>query len=553
MKRPSSHVILALVCSLLFAGCSNSRSGSTPDDQALEGASAAVAQADRAARATGSPSDGNGLNMTSGDLQQLVTTYASGKAGVLGTIVQIDIPNREPVTAVYGYFDSTRTRPIKLDDKFIIGSITKTFTATLVLQLVETGKVDLNGRLVDYLPPDCAAVLSQVTYGTEITVGHALAHRSGILPLSRLGSFREHVLPDPSREWTLLEIVSRLPSVGEPGFKPGESFEYSNTNYLLLAGLIEHVTGEPYGESLQRRILRKIGLANTFLSEGPFGSNRPDVAHGYEDFGGKLYDGQAFSASWAIGAGGIISDADDLITYMKALTSGTLFQAEETFKRMIHGLEEDGSYGFGIETIKDSPFGPYYGHKGTFGNTSSVLYHFPAHGVTISTCQTFDGSAGRLRTDALMELVMATLLGVDVPRGHWPEDVLDYSELGFTIAEIATVEEYDAQGMVLRAKSDDGKLIKVRLKGKVPRTGRFQYIPSCVSLRYEVGNETRIAPCLAVGMIFKTKEGTEEHWVTSDQELKKITRTSMDENATIIIHTLFEVPEKSGNFEAVFS
>ena len=148
---------------------------------------------------------------------------------------------------------------------------------------------------------------------------------------------------------------------------------------------------------------------------------------------------------------------------------------------------------------------------------------------------------------------MATLLGVDVPRGHWPEDVLDYSELGFTIEEITTVEEYDAQGKVLRAKSDDGRLIKVRLKGKVPRTGRFQYIPSCVSLRYKVGSETGTAPCLAVGMIFKTKEGTEEHWVTSDQELKKITRTSMDQGATIIIHTLFEVPEKSGNIEAVFS
>lgn len=497
------------------------------------------------------------LNMTQGELQKIVNEYASDKKGVLGTIVQIDIPDKKPLKAVYGYFDLTKKRPIRSEDKFIIASITKTFTATLVLQLVEMGKFELDGRLIDYLPPDWAAVLSQVKYGKDITVEHVLCHRSGIYNVLARETFIELVIPDPSRRWASLEIIKMIPEMGEPDFKPGESFKYSNINYLLLAGLIEHVAGKPYIKSLQDNILSRIELENTFHSEGPFGSNRADVAHGYQNIDGKIYDGQEFDSSWAIAAGAMISTTDDLINYMKALTSGRLFKYKKTFNRMIHGMGEKGIYGLGIEAVEESPFGPYYGHRGTFANSSSVIRYFPEHGITICTCQTFDGTSKRLKTDELLQVVMGKLLGIEyiphIPRYEWPKDILDYTKLDFRINKIKTIENYDLIRKVVAAKSENNKLIMVTLKGKTPRNGRFQYSPSRVTLQYKVGNETSTASCIAVGRIYKTNKGTEEIWVSSDEECKRITRTTMDKNDKITIYTLFELPKKSEKIEVLFS
>ena len=150
------------------------------------------------------------LDISQGELQNIVNEYVSDKKGVLGTIVQINIPGKEPLKAVHGYFDLTKKRPIRSEDKFIIGSITKTFTATLVLQLVEMGKVELDGRLIDYLPPDWAAVLSQVKYGEDITVEQTLSHRSGVYNVLSRETFIDRVLPDPSRKWTPLEVVALI-------------------------------------------------------------------------------------------------------------------------------------------------------------------------------------------------------------------------------------------------------------------------------------------------------------------------------------------------------
>ena len=484
-------------------------------------------------------------DMSPPELQAIVNNYMSDKDGVLGAIVQIDIPGKQPLRAVYGFFDSARTRPIEANNKFLIGSITKTFTATLVLQLMEMDKVHLNGRLIDYLPPDWADVLSEVKYGADITVAHALCHRSGIYNVLSRETFIRYVIPDPTREWAPFEIIKMMPEAGEPHFKPGESFKYSNTNYLLLCGLVEHVAQKPYIESLQDNILSKLGLEDTSHSEGPFGSGRADVIHGYEILEGNLHDGQEFDSSWAVGGGAMISTTDDLITFMKALESGRLFQHRETFKQMIRGMGEEGSYGFGIEAVEESQFGPYYGHRGTFANTSSALRYFPKHGITICTCQTFDGSAERLTTDELLQVAMGELMGIKyVPRVGWAKDILDYTELDFSMEQVKPVEKYDVKRKVFRAHGETSKLVLLKLTGKTPREGRFQYSPSRVTLQYKMGAETLTTSCLALGMIFRTNEGAEEVWVTSAEESKRISRTAMNRDDHITIYTLFELPKE---------
>jgi|GEM_PF-6326369 len=495
------------------------------------------------------------LDMSQGELQDIVNEYVSDKEGVLGTIVQIDISGKESLQAALGYFDLSRKRLVAPKDRFIIGSITKTFTATLVLQLVEEGAVEIDGRIIDYFPLDWAEVFSNVKYGDEITVGHLLGHRSGIYNAMTYESFVERVTPDPSRRWSPLEIVRMIPE-GEPDFRPGESFKYSNQNYLLLSGLIEHVTGKPYITTLQDKILSAIGLECTFHSEGPFGSSREDVAHGYQSIDGKIYDGQDFDSGWAIASGAMISTTDDLIEFLKALASGRLFKHEETYQQMLQGAEDSRHYGLGIES-EESKFGSYVGHIGTFANTSTALRYYPEHGIYICTCLTFDGATRRLKTDELLQVIMSKLLDIEYTPRVWPEDVISYTELDLKIDKIRAIEKYDLKrdaacgydNKVFTARSENDKLIMVTVIGRTPRSGKLQYSPSCVTLKYKVGNESSTTPCLAVGRIFKTINGTEEHWVTSEEEFEKITRTTTDEDEMLTIYTLFELPKEARDIE----
>ena len=119
----------------------------------------------------------------------------------MGTIVHVDIRGQESCRAANGFFDISKKTLIKSTDKFMIGSITKVFTAALVHQLLESGKVKLDSSLIDYLSPDWAAILEKVKYGREITVEHALSHRSGIFYVLSFSIFSQYVIPDPSRRW----------------------------------------------------------------------------------------------------------------------------------------------------------------------------------------------------------------------------------------------------------------------------------------------------------------------------------------------------------------
>jgi len=143
------------------------------------------------------------------------------------------------------------------------------------------------------------------------------------------------VIPDPSRKWTPLEAIAKVPELGEPYFRPGKAYRYSNANFLLLGALVQDVMGKTYNEAIEENIVSKIGLDNTFLFGDPSCSYNNEIIHGYFTVNTKLYDGQEFDLSFATGAGGIISTTDDLIKYIRALTSGRLFKNKTTFGQMI--------------------------------------------------------------------------------------------------------------------------------------------------------------------------------------------------------------------------
>jgi D-alanyl-D-alanine carboxypeptidase len=225
-----------------------------------------------------------------------------------------------------------RTAPPPTDGRFRIGSNTKTFVATVVLQLVAEGKVGLDAPAAGYLP--------QFKLDPRITVRMLLQHTSGLFDFT--GEYNNDGTVTPGIVWSGKEWVDHrfrtyrpaelvLLALAEPArFAPGTDWRYSNTNYVLASLLIEQVTGHSYGEEIQRRILRPLGLTAT---EVP--GTRPEIpgphAHGYygySDHGAwKVTDIARQNPSWISAAGEMISTTRDLQTFISALMSGKLLPA----------------------------------------------------------------------------------------------------------------------------------------------------------------------------------------------------------------------------------
>jgi D-alanyl-D-alanine carboxypeptidase len=326
---------------------------------------------------------------------------------VLGALVKLEISNRHAVGAAKGFFDNSKRALLKPQDQFSVGSTTKMFTATLVHQLIEDNKIELSGKIIKHLPFEWIDVLGNIEHGAQISIEQALSHRSGIYDYIINTTFFYQMLK--SRRWTPLQLLKLVKAEGKPNFKPGESFNYSNTNYLLLGAMIEHVTCKPIKTVYRENIFSRLGLKNTFLSEGPIGSNREGIAHGYFREGDKIYDFQDMDSGWAWAAGGIISNADDLNTFIQSLVAGRLFREKATFQQMSELPKGNTWYALGIMSMVHPDYGRYYYHSGYDGATSSIVCYFPERKTVITVCITYNGKSTRLRAKTLMDLIINKL------------------------------------------------------------------------------------------------------------------------------------------------
>jgi D-alanyl-D-alanine carboxypeptidase len=242
--------------------------------------------------------------------------YLADAAGVLGIMQKIETAGYPPWNGAAGHFDTSLTRELVGSELFSIGSITKTFTATIVMQLYEEGQIALDSPLVRYLPQDYRDVLVAVPHGAIATVRQALSHRTGIYDYTHnWDHFLMPVFDDPAKAWTPMERLLIVRDYGTPSFIPGESFQYSNTNYLLLGVVIEHLEQQSFEQVLKERITDKIGLSETFYFGGVIGDGFENFAHGYDDEFGRKYDICEFNMTLACAEGGIISSTGDLVKF----------------------------------------------------------------------------------------------------------------------------------------------------------------------------------------------------------------------------------------------
>ncbi|KNB53172.1 serine hydrolase domain-containing protein [Streptomyces caatingaensis] len=252
-----------------------------------------------------------------------------------------------------GVADRRTGAPIRPDDAFRAGSITKVFVATVVLQLSDEGRVDLDRPAQDYLPE-----LRAKGY-PPITVAQLLDHTSGLPDAKGPGKTTpEQILGHRYDRWTPRTILAALPD-RTMKFAPGTAQEYRGINYVLASLLIEKVTGRPYAEAIGERVLRPLGLRHTSFPGDDPRIHGPHV-HGYLAMSdGTLRDATVYNQSEAWGEGEVISTTGDLERFITALfTPGRLLPKATLDKmfalpggdvRMVDG--SPACYGMGLKSI----------------------------------------------------------------------------------------------------------------------------------------------------------------------------------------------------------
>jgi len=262
----------------------------------------------------------------------------------------------------YRYVNGAEKIPGDAATKYRIASITKTYTAVMIFQLVDEGKLKLSDTLDRFFP--------QIPNATTITIAHILNHRSGIHDLEVDGSWA-------MRPRTKEEVVARI-AQGQPDFEPDAKFKYSNPGYILLGQIVEKVGGKPYQDALKERITSKIGLAETYsLAIGQTDVRRNEaVSYGYLD-GWKEAKEMDFSVPG--GAGAIVATTSDMAKFIQAVFDLKLISAN-SLKQMTTMRDGEGMgmipFSFAGKTM--------YGSTGGSGSSGAWLAYDPEEKLALA-------------------------------------------------------------------------------------------------------------------------------------------------------------------------
>lgn len=256
--------------------------------------------------------------------------------------------------------------PNQPDTKFRIGSVTKQFTAALILQLVEEGKVKLDGKITDYLPD------YRKDTGEKVTIHQLLNHTSGIPSYTGQPNFFAEVSRNP---YSVADFVKKFAG-GDLEFEPGSKFSYNNSGYFLLGAIIEKVTGKSYETVLTERILKPLGMTSTgYDNHSPLVQKR---ASGYEKRPAGYINAPYLDMSLPYAAGSMYSTVGDLYKWDQSLYEDKILSADSKKLMFTPGL---GNYGYG-QTIADRPVGKtelktkVIHHGGGINGFNSLLTRF---------------------------------------------------------------------------------------------------------------------------------------------------------------------------------
>lgn len=299
---------------------------------------------------------------------------------VPGFQANLRTPDGKTWSGTSGTTDLDRNNLMQSDDVIRIGSTTKTFTAVLVLKLVEDGSLSLEDSIAKWFP--------NIPNAESITIRQLLNHSSGISEIIPKGLMRSII---PSTYWRQEELV-KLIAQDELLFAPGTRFEYSNSNYILLGFIVEAITGKTVLQLLHEQILDPLNLKNTYFI--PYESEPAKLVTGFDrdlaSIPGML-DINPDNTSWATLAftsGAMASTADDLGVFYESLFTGKLLDSStmEEMKTFIPasnpGFPEQIGSGLGLMRL-DVNGQEMIGHVGQFMGSSSIAMYAPDKGYAI--------------------------------------------------------------------------------------------------------------------------------------------------------------------------
>ncbi|MFE7757214.1 serine hydrolase domain-containing protein [Streptomyces sp. NPDC057429] len=368
--------------------------------------------------------------------------------GSLGVIARVDSGDGKPVEIAQQAAWTEADHRIAADDRFRVGSNTKTLTATLVLQQVAEKKISLDDTVGKWLP-------GLVEGGEDATVRMLLNHTSGLGDFLLTPEFLPSLTGQEKRTWTPQELLAITPGQDPPA-EPGETYSYSNANYEALGLILEKATGTSLAELIEKRITEPLGMEDSFLATSAdwdtetaeeAGDETTGTQHvsGYEPNAERLrailsgtvdlpegvgftgpersqdtVDTSAVDPSWSWAAGGMVSTAQDWQRFLTALISGELLP-EGQMKQMrttVDAPEEGGGYGLGLMRV-DTSCGTVWGHTGGLPGYSSEIYTDASgrHSVAVLTSTNFGIKDEKAATanKALVEAATCQMLGKPHP------------------------------------------------------------------------------------------------------------------------------------------
>jgi D-alanyl-D-alanine carboxypeptidase len=296
-----------------------------------------------------------------GDTVDAVAQAAMLKQGMPGMTLALAKKGAMLYIHGYGVSDLTTQQPTAPTAIFEIGSVTKQFTAALIMKLQEVGKLHVDDSIAGYLP--------EYNFPAAITLRMLLTHTSGLADFTNFPQLGDWVRNGVS-EATVLRAVSQSPRQ----FQPGSQYSYSNSNFFALGTIIEKLTGQSYAANLDQLILQPLGLKNTYYPLPPAGQS----ASGYTNNGSGLVPAILWDRSAAFAAGALSSNVYDLVAWDNALISGKVV-SPASFRAMTTSngfqIPGGGSYGFGLAlwTFNNRPIIWHNGQIGGFTAETAVF------------------------------------------------------------------------------------------------------------------------------------------------------------------------------------
>lgn len=321
-------------------------------------------------------------------LDRWLATSNIKRTGMLGLDI---MQNGEVIysnSSGYAKISDTNVIPKTSETTYRIGSITKVFTATMVYQLIEDGKLHLHTPLATFFP--------SVTNASKITIANLLNHSSGLFDFTADLNYIIRSTSDTTREDHLKYFETA------PVFEPGTQHEYSNTNFVLLGFIIEDLDGIAYEDCLRQRITEPLSLVNTSVGENVAVSGKEAYSYRWKE---DWVQQTKTNLSIAGGAGSIISNPRDLVTFLHALFSNEIISAK-SLKQMT-----DLKSGFGMGIFAFSYFDERgYGHIGGIDGFYSQMVYFPRKRLAVAL--TINGSISPINETFIKVLQRILIPGV---------------------------------------------------------------------------------------------------------------------------------------------